>query len=546
LTGLSVGGVKVLGFKDRLIPIKTICFYLLLIYLLWGLFSCGKLPIGDRFEANKNINTEFISAKGAVGKLAEVPPPKIIRDLSRSLEQYQPQVGIVSPKANATFNDTTISVNLQVKDLPIFKDKELEMGPYLNLILDNQPAQAVYNPEEPIILENLAPGTHTLRVFASRPWHESFKNEGAYAQTTFHILTKTNDNNPDPALALLTYSRPNGTYSAEPIMLDFYLTNAPLHQIAQQKSDDEIKDWHIKVTINGESFIVDDWQAIYLKGFQKGNNWIQLELIDEDGNNIENAFNNTVRVIAYDPKNKDTLAKLVEEKISLDDALAIVDPDYRVKTVTVPEIIETPKVESETETSVIKPETVESAEPIKEKEVEKLELEQSSLQTSETEISPEVSPPETTFSNEPAKETPIIEKKATPETIKTKETEIVEPEESVNYTPPSVVKELNPESEALVETREPTLETTPIPETNSEEESTTVNEVEVPTLVEKKKNLQEEAKIKTSQWLKNIGNHLEKIKNDASELLPKNSAPEIIEESKTMTNTSESTETEAT
>ena len=216
---------------------KTISFYLFLICLSWSLVSCSQLNVNNFARSSKSI-MQLTGSNTTLGKLSEVAPPQVIRELSKSL-QRSPQVTIISPKADETFNSTSVSVKLEVKDLSVFKDDKLGLGPHLHLILDNEPYQAVYNTEEPVILTNLAPGTHTLRVFASRPWHESFKNDGAYAQTSFNILTKTNNNNPDSNLPLLTYSRPTGTYSAEPIMLDFYLTNAPLHSVARKNPDDE-------------------------------------------------------------------------------------------------------------------------------------------------------------------------------------------------------------------------------------------------------------------------------------------------------------------
>jgi hypothetical protein len=205
------------------------------------------------------------------------------------------------------------------------------MGPHLHVILDNQPYQAVYDPGKPVVFEDLPPGTHTLRVFASRPWHESFKNEGAYAQTTFHVFTKSADNNPKPDLPLLTYSRPKGDYGAEPIMLDFYLTNAPLHLVAQENPDDEIADWRIRVTINGESFVLDRWQPVYLQGFKPGKNWVKLEFLDEQGNPVSNVFNDTVRLINYAPKGKDTLSQLVRGELSAEAARGIVEPNYKAQ-----------------------------------------------------------------------------------------------------------------------------------------------------------------------------------------------------------------------
>ena len=253
---------------------KRLVSFLTTAVLVVGLVSCGD-RIASSTSDNKMRQSEI------TGDISEVAPPEVIQQLGAELETYQPQVTIVSPKTEAILQDTTVEVKLKVQDLAIFKNSELEMGPHLHLIVDNQPYEAVYNVDQPFVLKDLSPGTHTIRVFASRPWHESFKNEGAYAQTTFHVFTKTTDNNPNPAQPLLTYSRPKGSYGAEPIMLDFYLNNAPLHQVAQENSEDEIADWRIRVTVNGQSFVLDKWQPVYLKGFKSGKNWVRLEFIDE-------------------------------------------------------------------------------------------------------------------------------------------------------------------------------------------------------------------------------------------------------------------------
>jgi hypothetical protein len=294
----------------------------LALVLSMGLWGCG-----DRTNVRKP-NRPAGEAGPLVGRVAEVSPPATLQALRPALEVYQPQVNILSPRSNEILKDDQVTVRLQVKDFPAFKDEALGLGPHLHVFLDNQPYRAVYNPDEPLTFSDLAPGTHSLRVFASRPWHESFKNEGAYAQTTFHVYTKTPDNAPDPNQPLLTYSRPQGEYGAEPVMLDFYLTNVPLHLIAQERPDDNVKDWKIRCTVNGESFIFDEWQPIYLKGLQPGKNWVQLELLDEAGNPFPNVFNNTVRVITYSPNGTDTLSKLVRGELSAEDARGIVDPNY--------------------------------------------------------------------------------------------------------------------------------------------------------------------------------------------------------------------------
>ena len=269
------------------------------------------------------------AASKKAGKISEASPPEVIQQLKPLLDKYQPQVSIVSPRSNEVLDDNTVSVKLNVKDLPLYKDQKLGLGPHLHVFLDNEPYQAVYDVSQPVVFKDLAAGTHTIRAFAGRPWHESFKNDGAYAQVTFHVFTKTPNNNPDPKLPLLTYSRPQATYGAEPILLDFFLTNAPLHIVAQEDDKDDVADWRVKVTVNGDSFTVDRWQPVYLKGFKPGKNWVQLEYVDDKGNPVNNVYNNTARVFNYEPNGQDTLSKIVRGEISFDQAVSIVDPNYK-------------------------------------------------------------------------------------------------------------------------------------------------------------------------------------------------------------------------
>jgi len=302
--------------------------------LITGILVLSLSSCGDRADSPSGLRaatpagSRSVSSSQLSGNISEVSPPEVIQELRQALEIYQPQVAILSPQPNQVLQDDTLTVRLQVQDLPIFKNQELDMGPHLHVILDNQPYIAVYDLNKPLMFSDISPGTHTLRVFASRPWHESFKNEGAYAQITFHIFTKTQDNNPDAAQPLLTYSRPKGSYGAEPILLDFYLTNAPLHLVAQEDSKDDIADWRIRCTINGNSFVLDSWQPVYLKGFKPGKNWVQLEFLDEKGNSVKNVFNNTARLITYEAKGKDTLSKLVKGELTATEARGIVDPNY--------------------------------------------------------------------------------------------------------------------------------------------------------------------------------------------------------------------------
>ncbi|AFZ50324.1 DUF6130 family protein [Dactylococcopsis salina] len=459
---------------------------LLICVLSLGLVSCG----GE--EPPQPEETEDISKPKLT--LTEVPPPAIFEELRQTLDSYQPQVSILSPKNGEVIEDTRVSIEVDVKDYPLFKNEDLGMGPHLHVILDNQPYRAAYTADEPIIFEDLSPGTHTIRMFASRPWHESFKNEGAYAVVTFHLFTETGDNAPDSEAPLLTYSRPKATYGAEPILLDYYLTNAPIRGF-EQESNSEVevnpasqRDWRVRATINGESFIMDSWLPVYLEGFEEGQNWIKLELLDGDGNPIENAFNTAARLFTYQPDGQDTLSQLVRGELTAEEARVIVDADYQVpteevtpeteeeavteeevtpeaETPTEEEVTETEEVTSETEEEV----TSETKTPLEEEVTETEEV------TSETEeeVTPEAETPiEETMTEEEAtsEETETVTEKDTP----TEET----PTEEVT---PETEEEVTPEAET------PTEEETVIEKEVSSEETVTEEETatEMPTEEEK-------------------------------------------------------------
>ncbi|MBE9209283.1 hypothetical protein IQ244_22795 [Nostoc sp. LEGE 06077] len=407
----------------------TIFKWLIILVLVLNLNSCAEKAVTQDAPISHTEKYQPTSQQ-----FTEVAPPEVIQELRSTLEVYRPQVTIVTPQLDEIIPDTKVTVRLQVKDLPIFKEPKWELGPHLHVILDNQPYIPVYDLSQPLVLSDLSPGTHTLRVFASRPWHESFKSEGAYTQTTFHIFTKTDDNSPDSRLPLLTYIRPQGSYGAEPILLDFYLTNAPLRLGATDSPNDLFSDWRIRCTIDGESFVFDRWQAVYLKGFKPGNNWVKLEFLDNQGNTVKNAFNTTVRLVNYQPKGKDTLSRIVRGELKADEVRSIVDPSYIPK----------PPVPTPTPEPIPTPEIPEVVEP------QPTKLPQ-----------PEVTPTPQVIES-PALETP-------PEVIPTPQpTELPEPKVIKSPAPeldviptPQVIKSPTPEPEV---TSSPQATQSPIPE----------------------------------------------------------------------------------
>ena len=461
---------------EKFLPERlSILRWVMTLVLVLSLTSCGEKVASQEVSTGYRENSPQISQISK--QFSEVSPPSVIQELSPILEVYQPQVTIVTPQPDEVFQDNKVTASFQVKDLPIFKDPQLQLGPHLHVILDNQPHISVYDLNQPLVLPDLSPGTHTLRVFASRPWDESFKNEGAYAQTTFHVFTKTDDNNPDPKLPLLTYSNPQGNYGTEPILLDFYLTNAPLHLVGKENANDEFSDWRIRVIINGESFIFDRWQAVYLKGFHPGKNWVKLEFIDNQGKAVKNAFNTTVRLIDYQPKGKDSLSRITRGELTVDEVRPIVDPNYRLAPKPTP--TPTPSVEK---TPQIQPKV--EKQPIPETEIpkeSKTQPEQPKLEVPTAAPSPGLSPtpPEPQPEEIPTPEsTPLPEKVAPQPTksrlggffnrgagkVRTLEAPVA-PSPSSPPTQPEIIE--SPTPEIITPTAEPQPQVTPTPESTT-------------------------------------------------------------------------------
>jgi len=295
-----------------------------------------------------------VSARRTV-TITEVSPPAEIQRLSRFLDRYQPQVQILTPAAEAVLDTDAVTVQLAIADLPIFQQPEFGLGPHIDVILDEREHREVFDLSQPLVFTGLTPGTHTLRAFASRPWHESFKNKEAYAQVTFHVYEKTAEHAPPPDTPLLAYNGPEGEYGGEPILLDFYLRNLPLNL---SPLAEEAPAWQVWVTVDGESFGLDRWQSAYLKGWKPGRHVVKLELRDAAGRLLPGPFNSTARLVTYTPNGNDTLSRLLRGE-TLPGIEAIVNPDYAPAPAIAPE--PAPVIESETPPAV--PEPIATPEP---------------------------------------------------------------------------------------------------------------------------------------------------------------------------------------
>ena len=189
------------------------------------------------------------------------------------------------PKDDTLVEGTSIAPEFTMTGYPIYFDSERKKGQHLHIILDDEPYEADYEPLRAFSppdgkFDNLKEGTHTLRAFPGREWHESIKQpDGAFDLVVFDVKRKTPGINVDQKAPLLTYSRPKGEYRWEEdprgILLDFYVTNATLSP----------NGYKVKYTLNGKkSVLLDRWEPIWWKyeELTPGDQKVLLELLDSN------------------------------------------------------------------------------------------------------------------------------------------------------------------------------------------------------------------------------------------------------------------------
>lgn len=313
----------------------------------FGLAGCSSDMNANTANANANANAAA-SPTPAAQALSQVERPQKLKDqMTQRGEQdaAQPALTVVEPKEGATVQGSTVKLSLKLagdlKGYQPHKDPSTGMGNHIHVILDNQPYEAYYELGQPFELRNVSEGAHTLRVFPSRPWHESYKNDGAFQLVSFTVkgggdasrptttstgqkmadnsnaakpaaspsaspaasatpTTEGKDMQPstagavDRAKPLLTYSRPKGEYKGadtDAIMIDFWLLNAKLQG--------DGGDYRVRYTVDGgEPKYLDKWEPIWLAGWTAGKHTVKLELVDKSGNVVDNGgYNATSRDI---------------------------------------------------------------------------------------------------------------------------------------------------------------------------------------------------------------------------------------------------------
>ena len=231
------------------------------------------------------------------GQLQEVAPPGAVQQVRERLNDLAPQIEVLSPANDSTLPAGPWTLKLKVQDWPLYEDETNGLGPHLVVQLDDQPPRRISSAAEAqgLSMPELSPGSHRLTVFAARPWGEVVKAPGASQQLRLHRVARNASQLPATGSPQLIAASPSDLQHSEPVLIDWLLIDAPL----QHLRDDDAR-WRLRVSVNGDSFLVDRQTPLWLKGLKRGSNAVQLELLDGRGDPLNPPFNSVVREVVID------------------------------------------------------------------------------------------------------------------------------------------------------------------------------------------------------------------------------------------------------
>lgn len=218
-------------------------------------------------------------------------------DITLSIKEDSPQFADATLSMNSptgTVSSGAIAFSYDVTDYDLAAQTDgaghcanSKDGQHIHLILNNEPYLARYSTE---FEEELADGHYVCLSFLSRSYHESIKNGKAFQLSQF-VVGDADAEQADLTSAHMFYSRPKGAYvgaDAKQVLLDFFLVNCDLSETG----------YKVKLTVNESAeFTLTRWAPYLIEGLPMGENWLELELIDENGNLVDGPFNSCRRSI---------------------------------------------------------------------------------------------------------------------------------------------------------------------------------------------------------------------------------------------------------
>lgn len=165
-------------------------------------------------------------------------------------------------------------------------------GQHTHIVLDDGTTLTNLSTGRPFYVTAATNGTHTLRVFACRSWHESIKSSGSFKMVTYRV-GDSSDSTPSPGGSgqpILTYNSPRGEYESDStkyLLIDFHLENVSLAPEGH----------HVRLTVDSASTILTRSVPYLLSGLTPGHHSITLDLLDGIGTAVPGPYTSARQTI---------------------------------------------------------------------------------------------------------------------------------------------------------------------------------------------------------------------------------------------------------
>ncbi len=270
--------------------LKSIWAVLLTAMLLLGAGS----PVHARpgfFNRDVGSGAKPLPSSAPSGKLQEVAPPGAVQQLRQELQRHRPSLRLIDPSNDSIVASEALELRFEIDDWPLSSDPELGLGPHVALQIDNRPPLRLSESNGnrlTVRIDDLEAGSHRFSAWAAYPWGEAVQAPGASIQGRVHLWQKLRGTQPERDAPWLAPVPPAGEQGLQPLLVDWLIWNAPLQNLREGDGR-----WRLRISVDGDSFLVDHQEALWLKGSNGSSSHdIQMELLNGLGEPITPVFNN--------------------------------------------------------------------------------------------------------------------------------------------------------------------------------------------------------------------------------------------------------------
>lgn len=274
----------------RRLGLKSIWAVLLAAVLLLG----AGLPVHARpgfFNRDSGSPAKPLPSSAPSGKLQEVAPPGAVQQLRQNLQRHRPSLRLIDPSNDSIVTSDALELRFEIDDWPLSSDPELGLGPHVVLQIDNRAPLRLSESNGnslKVRIDDLEAGSHRFSAWAAYPWGEAVQAPGASIQGRLHLWQKLQGTQPERDAPWLVPVSPATEQGLQPLLVDWLIWNAPLQNLREGDGR-----WRLRISIDGDSFLVDHQEVLWLKGSNgTGSHNIQMELLNGLGEPITPVFNN--------------------------------------------------------------------------------------------------------------------------------------------------------------------------------------------------------------------------------------------------------------